>query len=83
MVGILSFAGRGAIVDADIDVVVEVVADIDIDADVILLLPRHSQVLRSIIQDPLGNHHVVSLVDLALLEHLLQLAPPEQSPQHP
>jgi hypothetical protein len=25
----------------------------------------------------------VSLVDLALLEHLLQLAPPEQSPQHP
>lgn len=83
LVWVLSLGGVRAVVDADIDLVVEIVADIDIDADVILLLPRHSQVLGCIIQDPLGNHHLVSLVDLALLEHLLQLAPPEQSPQHP
>lgn len=83
LVWVLSLGGVRVVVDADIDLVVGIAADIDIDADVILALPRRRQVLRSIVQDLFGDHHVVSLVDLALLEHLLQLAPPEKSPQHP
>jgi hypothetical protein len=68
------FAGSlvGVVVDADVDLVVEGGVDVDIDADVIILLGGGGQQdLGTELEDALGVHELVCLVDVALLEEFL------------
>ena len=67
-----SSGGRRMVVDADVDLVVEGGMDVDIDAYVIILGMRHRQEdLRTDFEDALGEHELVCLVDVTLLEEFL------------